>query len=263
MTAEDAVLRLDRLSRSFGSLVALDAVSLDVRRGTRHALIGPNGAGKSTLFDLAAGTQSPTAGRIVFDGVDLTRMPEHRRAGRGIARTFQHASVFLRCTALENVLCALQRRTGHGWSMLSVPSRRRDLVARAIAALDRLDLGDVRNHLAGELSHGERRQLELAMALVVDPVLLLLDEPAAGMSAAETARLATVITALPTETTILLIEHDLDLVFDVADTVTVLHLGRHLRTGDPATVRCAEDVKAAYLGSDDVRLFSPGTVGTG
>jgi branched-chain amino acid transport system ATP-binding protein len=253
-----SLLELDGLSRTFGSLVAVDSVSLPVRRGARHALIGPNGAGKSTTFDLIAGTLPATSGRVSFDGCDITGLPEYRRARLGIARTFQHASVFTHVTAVENVLIAVNRRAGHGASMVRTALRRRPLVQRAEEALWRVGLADARNRVAGELSHGEQRQLELAMALVTCPALLLLDEPAAGISAADTARLAGILAQLPAEVTVLMIEHDLDLVFDVADTITVLHLGRHLRTGDPESVRAAEDVRAAYLGAATLEELFPG-----
>ncbi|MGA8116606.1 MAG: ABC transporter ATP-binding protein [Actinocatenispora sp.] len=257
--ASGTVLELTGLSRAFGSLTAVDAVSLRVRAGARHALIGPNGAGKSTLFNLVAGTLRATAGRIVFRGRDVTAMPEHRRARLGLSRTFQHASVFSSGTALDNVLTALHGRTGQGWSMGRAALRRRARVERSMRALDQVGLADAGQRIAGELSHGGRRQLELAMALVADPVLLLLDEPAAGISPGDTERLATILTGLPADVTVLLIEHDLDLVFDVADTVTVLHLGRQLRTGDPAEIRAAEDVRTAYLGAASVEELFPST----
>ncbi len=254
---DQALLELTGLSRNFGSLTAVDSVSLPVRRGARHALIGPNGAGKSTLFNLIAGTLRATAGRVMFDGHDITGLPEYRRARLGIARTFQHASVFAHATAVENVLIAVNRQAGHGWSMVRSALRRRPLLQRAEAALEQVGLAQVRHRVAGELSHGERRQLELAMALVTRPALLLLDEPAAGISTADTARLAGILAQLPAEVTVLMIEHDLDLVFDVADTITVLHLGRHLRTGDPESVRAAEDVRSAYLGADTLEELFP------
>ncbi len=256
-TEDPILLELVDLRRSFGSLVAVDSVSLPVRRGARHALIGPNGAGKSTMFNLIAGTLPATSGRVAFDGHDITALPEYRRARLGIARTFQHASVFTHATGVENVLIALNRHTGHGWSMVRGALRRRPLVRQAEEALEQVGLAPVRHRVASELSHGERRQLELAMALVTRPTLLLLDEPAAGISAADTARLAAILAQLPAEMTVLMIEHDLDLVFDVADTITVLHLGRHLRTGDPESVRAAEDVRSAYLGADTLEELFP------
>ncbi|MFD5145709.1 ABC transporter ATP-binding protein [Streptomyces sp. NPDC058401] len=233
------LLELRGVSRHFGSFRALDEVDLTVRAGARHAVIGPNGAGKSTLFGLISGTLPVTAGTIRVDGRDVTRLPVHRRVGLGVAATFQHSSLFLRETVLENVLLAVVRRTGP----------RNAAIARAHELLDRVGLPTRHELTAAELSHGERRQLEVAVALGTDPRLLLLDEPAAGMSPAETARLTELIAALPAEVTVLLIEHDLDMVFALADTVTVMHLGRHLTTGSPDEVRASAAVQTAYLGT--------------
>ncbi|WP_327303105.1 ABC transporter ATP-binding protein [Streptomyces sp. NBC_01298] len=242
MTAHD-VLQLRRVSRHFGSFRALDEVDLTVRPGARHAIIGPNGAGKSTLFGLISGTLRTTAGTILVDGRDVTRLPVHRRVGLGVAATFQHSSLFLRETVLENVLLAVNRRP-------HTRSGSRDAaIARARELLDRVGLPARHDLMAAALSHGERRQLEVAVALGTEPRLLLLDEPAAGMSPAETARLTELIAALPGEITVLLIEHDLDMVFELADTVTVMHLGRHLKTGSPDEVRASAEVRTAYLGT--------------
>jgi branched-chain amino acid transport system ATP-binding protein len=246
-----AALELQSVAQHFGSLRAVDDVSLSVESGSRHAVIGPNGAGKSTLFALIAGTRAPTSGRVVVAGEDVTTMPEHRRASRGVVRTFQHSSLFLRCTALENVLLAAQRREGSSWSMLRPLSRRTALHTSATELLERVGLADRSAAPAGALSHGERRQLEVAVALATGPQLLLLDEPAAGMSPAETARFADLVRALPDAVTVLLVEHDLDVVFELADTVTVLHLGRHLLTGTPDEVRASDEVQTAYLGAAD------------
>jgi branched-chain amino acid transport system ATP-binding protein len=243
------ILELSGVTKAFGSLRAVDEVSLAVAEGARHALIGPNGAGKSTLFNVIGGASRPTAGRVAFAGRDVTRLPEWRRARLGISRTFQHSSVLLHCTAAENVLVGVQREAGIGGRMLPAPRRRRVLLDRCAELLDAVGLVGRGAVPAGALSHGERRQLELAMALGTRPRLLLLDEPAAGMSPAETARLTDLLRELPKEITVLLIEHDLDVVFGIADTVTVLHLGRHLATGSPAEVRADPAVQAAYLGA--------------
>ncbi|WP_407836048.1 ABC transporter ATP-binding protein [Streptomyces sp. DSM 116496] len=245
MTDHD-LLELRRASRHFGSFRALDEVDLTVRAGARHAVIGPNGAGKSTLFGLISGTLPTTAGTIHVDGRDVTRLPVHRRVGLGVAATFQHSSLFLRETVLENVLLAVVRRTG------SRAGSRDAAIAKAHELLDRVGLPARHGLTAAELSHGERRQLEVAVALGTEPRLLLLDEPAAGMSPAETARLTELIAALPREVTVLLIEHDLDMVFELADTVTVMHLGRHLKTGSPDEVRASAEVQTAYLGTMEV-----------
>ena len=246
-----AALELDAVSQQFGSLKAVDQVSFSVASGSRHAVIGPNGAGKSTLFALVAGTRRPTSGRVLLHGEDVTSLSEPRRVHAGVVRTFQHSSLFLTCTALENVLLSLQRHAGVSWSFLRPVRRRKELLEEAHDFLDQVGLGDRPDAAAGSLSHGERRQLEVAVALACRPSVLLLDEPAAGMSPRETGRLAAGIHGLPADVTVLLVEHDLDLVFDLADTVTVLHLGRHLMTGTPEEVRASPEVQTAYLGAGD------------
>jgi branched-chain amino acid transport system ATP-binding protein len=253
------VLELRGLSRSFGTLKAVADVSLRVEAGSRHAVIGPNGAGKTTLFGLVAGTMAPTAGTVVFEGTDVTRLPEHRRVRAGIAKTFQHSSLFLSASLLDNVLLPLLRRTGRSGRFLRPASAHADLVDRAHMLLADVGLADRRAARAGTLSHGERRQLEVAVALATDPRLLLLDEPAAGMSAAETAELTELVRALSPSVTVMLIEHDLDVVFGLADAVTVLHLGKHLMTGTPEEVRASEEVQTAYLGAADTSELFPGS----
>lgn len=256
-TPTTTAVELDGLARHFGSLKAVDTVSLTVESGSRHAVIGPNGAGKSTLFALVAGTLAPTEGRIVLRGEDVTGMPEHQRAMKGLVRTFQHSSLFLRSSALENVVLSVQRQHGAQWSMWRPLRRRADLLDRAHDLLSRIGLDDRWAAPAGSLSHGERRQLEVAVALGADPSVLLLDEPAAGMSAAETARFKQVVLDLPRQITVMLVEHDLDLVFGLADRVTVLHLGRHLMTGTPQEVRASDEVQRAYLGAEDTSDLFP------
>ncbi|MFD9333061.1 ABC transporter ATP-binding protein [Streptomyces sp. NPDC060028] len=251
MTDRDP-LELRQVSRHFGSFTAVDELSLTVRAGARHAIIGPNGAGKSTLFGLISGTLAATSGSVLVEGRDVTRLTVDRRVALGVAATFQHSSLFLRETVLENVLLAVLRRTGTGLGGLRRVSTRTAATARARTLLERVGLPDRYGACAAELSHGERRQLEVAVALATEPRLLLLDEPAAGMSPAETARLTELVAALPAEVTVLLIEHDLDMVFELADTVTVMHLGRHLKTGSPAEVRASAEVQSAYLGTMEV-----------
>ena len=253
-----AVLELRGLSRSFGTLKAVSDVSMTVDAGSRHAVIGPNGAGKSTLFALVAGSLGATAGSVVFDGSDVTRLPEHRRVQRGIAKTFQHSSLFLSATLLENVLLARQRTDGSSRRFVRRATADAALVERAHAHLSQVGLSDRADARAGALSHGERRQLEVAVALAADPRLLLLDEPAAGMSPAETAQLVQLVRSLPPTVTVMLVEHDLDVVFGLADAVTVLHLGEHLMTGSPESVRASEAVQTAYLGAADTSELFPG-----
>ncbi|MEU9997067.1 ABC transporter ATP-binding protein [Streptomyces sp. NPDC050848] len=251
MTVSD-LLELRGVSRHFGSFRALDDVDLTVRPGARHAIIGPNGAGKSTLFGLISGTLPTTSGTIHVDGRDVTRLSVDRRVGLGVTATFQHSSLFLRETVLENVLLAVLRRAGAGLGVWRKVSARAEAIAQARTLLERVGLSSRYDEQARALSHGERRQLEVAVALATEPRLLLLDEPAAGMSPAETARLTELIAALPAEVTVLLIEHDLDMVFELADTVTVMHLGRHLKTGTPDEVRASTEVQTAYLGPQEV-----------
>lgn len=251
MTDPD-LLELRQVSRHFGSFRAVDEVRLAVRAGARHAIIGPNGAGKSTLFGLISGTLAATAGSVLVDGRDVTRLPVDRRVALGVAATFQHSSLFMRETVLENVLLAVLRRDRGGLGGWRRVSARAASLARARTLLERVGLPARHDAPAAELSHGERRQLEVAVALATEPRLLLMDEPAAGMSPAETARLTELIAALPREVTVLLIEHDLDMVFELADTVTVMHLGRHLKTGSPAEVRASAEVQSAYLGTMEV-----------
>ncbi|MEU9256494.1 ABC transporter ATP-binding protein [Streptomyces sp. NPDC048270] len=243
------LLELREVSRRFGSFKAVDEVCLTVRAGARHAIIGPNGAGKSTLFGLVSGTLAATSGSVFVDGKDVTRLPVDRRVGLGVAATFQHSSLFLRETVLENVLLAVLRRTGAGLGGWRKVSARTAAVEQARTLLERVGLPARHEAAAAALSHGERRQLEVAVALATEPRLLLMDEPAAGMSPAETARLTELVAALPGEVTVLLVEHDLDMVFELADTVTVMHLGRHLKTGTPDEVKASAEVQSAYLGS--------------
>lgn len=251
MTPPTPALRVEGLSRHFGSLKAVDEVSFEVAPGSRHAVIGPNGAGKSTLFALVAGALRATSGSVWLHGDDVTSLTEHGRARRGLVRTFQHSSLFLTATARENVLLALQRRHGIQARPWGAVRRRRALLEEADAVLERLFLHHRAGQAAGALSHGERRQLEVAVALATSPSVLLLDEPAAGMSPADTQAFREIVLGLPSDVTVLLVEHDLDLVFGVADRVTVMQLGRHLLTGDPDEVRASDAVQKAYLGAED------------
>ena len=250
-------LEVRGVSQHFGSLKAVDDVSFHVAAGSRHAVIGPNGAGKSTLFALIAGTLPPTSGTVLLDGGDVTGLPEPTRVRLGLVRSFQHSSLFLRESVSENVALAVQRRLGTQWSMLRPARKRADVLEEVSGILHRLGLADRSGAPAGSLSHGERRQLEVAVALGTSPTMLLLDEPAAGMSAADTERFKEIVLALPDHITVMLVEHDLDLVFGLADRVTVMHLGRHLLTGTPDEVRADDEVHAAYLGGGDATELFP------
>jgi branched-chain amino acid transport system ATP-binding protein len=241
------VLHCAGLSRSFGALKAVQEVDLEVGAGSRHALIGPNGAGKSTLFKLITGTLRADAGTVTLEGRAVTELSEVRRSRIGMSQTMQHASLFASMTARETVALGLQRHDGS--RVVAFPRPRGALRDKADELLVAVGLGERAEVPVPSLSHGERKQLEVALALACRPRLLLLDEPAAGMSPAERARLVQLLRTLPTRITLLFVEHDLDLVFALADRVSVLHLGRMLLTGTPDEVRTSEDVRAAYLGS--------------
>lgn len=240
-------LRCAGLRRSFGALRAVDGVDLTVAPGARHALIGPNGAGKSTVFKLVTGTMRAHGGTVELAGRDVTRLSEVARCRLGMSQTMQHASLFASMTAAETVALAAARHEGGRISPL--PRRRPAVRARAGELLAAVGLADRRDVPVPALSHGERKQLEVALALACRPSLLLLDEPAAGMSPAESARLVALLGGLPPEITVLFVEHDLDLVFSLADAVTVLHLGRVLFSGTPDEVRASAEVREAYLGA--------------
>ena len=254
----EALLSLAGVSRHFGALKAVDDVTLDVPTGARHALIGPNGAGKSTLFKLITGSLPVTGGAVRLADSDITRLSEHQRARRGISQTLQHSSLFLTQTVLQNVLLATQRKHGSRHSL--VPRRQAAARDRARGLLADVGLEHRADTPVSALSHGERRQVEVAVALGCEPRLLLLDEPAAGMSPAESSRLVGLLKSLPETVTLVVVEHDLDVVFALAGSVTVLHLGRVLMTGSPDEVRGSEAVQEAYLGTGREALFldSPG-----
>lgn len=243
------------LGKRFGAVRAVVGVDLSVTAGSRHALIGPNGAGKSTLLQLLSGVQAPSEGVVRLCGRDVTRMSETRRSRLGLSQTFQHSSLFPTMTVQQNVALALQSR--HGVRLWPQPQLRRSIVARACELLDTVGLAEQAGVAVSALAHGQRRQLEIAVALACEPRVLLLDEPAAGMSPAESARLADQIEQLPGEVTVLFVEHDLELVFRLATRVTVLHLGAVLLTGSPEQVRDDDAVREAYLGASaqDAALF--------
>ncbi len=246
-----STLAVRDVTMHFGSLVAVDEVSLELAPGERRAMIGPNGAGKSTLFAIIAGLRKPTSGTVWLGDADLTSRSMHQRADRGVVTTFQHSSLFLRESALENVVLAALRRHPEGRLWPRSLARRTSLLAHARDQLEWVGLADLAATPADELSHGQRRQLELAIALAADPSVLLLDEPVAGMSRGETERFAALVRSLSAEVSILLVEHNLDLVWDLAERVTVLHVGRHLMTGTVEEVQASEKVGAAYLGEHD------------
>lgn len=247
----EALLRLEGVSLHYGSLKAVDDVSFTVDRGARHALIGPNGAGKSTLFSVIGGAQKATAGRVIFQGDDITGMHEDARARAGLVRTFQHSSLFLGMSVLDNVALAVEGFHGTPWRFFPLPGQDRRIRELAMAHLSTVGLAERAHEQCGNLSHGERRQLEVGLVLACNPTMVLFDEPAAGMSAAETHRFMALIESLPAEVTVLIVEHDLDLVFRLAQSVSVLAAGRLIAHGSPAEIRANEEVKVAYLGESE------------
>jgi branched-chain amino acid transport system ATP-binding protein len=247
----DALLQIDGLSKRFGGVIASDEITLTLPAGELHAIIGPNGAGKTTLIGELTGEIRPDSGRIRFDGVDIAALPVWRRSMLGLARSFQITSLFLDFTALDNVALAVQAHSGHSFRFWRDARSEPELREPARAALDRVGLAGRADVLVANLSHGEHRQLEIAMALATRPCLLLLDEPMAGMGPEESVRMVGLLRQLKRELTILLIEHDMEAVFALADRITVLVYGRVLATGTPAAIRADEEVRRAYLGAAD------------
>jgi branched-chain amino acid transport system ATP-binding protein len=247
----DALLEIDALTRRFGGVIASDAISLAVRKGELHAIIGPNGAGKTTLISQLAGEIAPDAGRIQFDGRDITALPTYLRSQLGLARSFQITSLFLDFTALDNVALAVQAHAGHSFHFWRDARSAAELRAPARAALARAGLAARADVLVSKLSHGEHRQLEIAMALATSPRMLLLDEPMAGMGPDESARMVNTLRELKRELTILLIEHDMEAVFALADRITVLVYGRIIASGSPEAIRGNAEVRQAYLGEQE------------
>jgi branched-chain amino acid transport system ATP-binding protein len=245
----EPLLRVEGLTKHFGGVVASDAIALEVARGELHAIIGPNGAGKTTLIGQLGGELAPNAGRIWFDGRDITALRVHARSALGLARSFQVSSLFSDFTALDNVALAVQAHAGHSFRFWKDARRDPELREPAHAALARVGLAGRADVVVSRMSHGEHRQLELAMALATKPCLLLLDEPMAGLGPEESARVVTMLRALKGELTILLIEHDMEAVFALADRISVLVYGRIIASGAPAAIRANAEVRTAYLGA--------------
>jgi branched-chain amino acid transport system ATP-binding protein len=246
----EPLLAIDGLTKSFGSLVVSDAISLEFAPGELHALIGPNGAGKTTLIHQLSGLMPSDAGRIRFDGEDVTRLDMASRARRGLVRSFQITSVLPAFSALENVALAAQVRAGSSFRFLAPAAGEEGLNATALAALQRVGL-ERRAHVgAGSLSHGEKRLLEIAIALATGPKLLLLDEPLAGLGQDETLASIGLLAELKRELTVILVEHDMEAVFALADRISVLTYGRVIATGSPAEIRANATVREAYLGEE-------------
>jgi branched-chain amino acid transport system ATP-binding protein len=244
-----ALLHARGLVKRFGAIVAVDDLSLEIRPGEIHAMIGPNGAGKTTAIAELSGEMKPDAGSVWFDGRDVTGLGADARARLGLARSFQITSLFRGFTAEDNVAMAIQARSGHSFRFWH--SARRDPVLRAPAQamLDLAGLADQADMRAGNLAHGEQRQLELAMALATGPKVLLLDEPMAGMGREESVRMISLLSGLKGRVSILLVEHDMDAVFALADRISVLVYGRVIASGAPEAIRADAAVREAYLGS--------------
>jgi branched-chain amino acid transport system ATP-binding protein len=246
----EPILRIENLSKNFGGLRVTDDVTLDVRPGELHAVIGPNGAGKTTLINQISGLLAPDAGRILFGAEDVTRLPVDKRAARGLARSFQITSILPRFSVLENVALAVQARSGSSFRFFGRAADEEALNTPAMAALAQVGLAQRATVPAGELSHGEKRALELAIALAMEPKLLLLDEPMAGTGRDETERLVAALRALKGRFPMVLVEHDMEAVFALADRISVLIYGRILASGTPDEVRADPQVITAYLGEE-------------
>ena len=247
----EALLQIDGLAKRFGGVVASDRITLAVPQGELHAIIGPNGAGKTTLIGQLTGEITPDAGRIRFAGTDITSAPAHRRSLLGLARSFQITSLFLDFTALDNVALAVQAHAGHSFRFWRNARSESSLREPARKALARVGLADRADAPVANMSHGEHRQLEIAMALATAPRMLLLDEPMAGMGPEESQRMVATLRELKRELTILLVEHDMEAVFALADRITVLVYGRVIASDTPAAVRANAEVRQAYLGEQE------------
>ena len=247
----EIVLQASALEKRYGGLRAVSGVSLEVHRDEVHAVIGPNGAGKTTLIAQLSGQLTPDSGRIQFAGTDITALPMPARSALGLARSFQITSLFLDLSVLDNVALAVQAHAGHSFRFWRSARHESELRDPARAALARVGLKVRENQLASALSHGEHRQLELAMALASKPRMLLLDEPMAGLGPEESARMVATLRELKKELTILLVEHDMEAVFALADRITVLVYGRVIASGKPEDIRSNTQVRDAYLGEQE------------
>ncbi|OED41790.1 ABC transporter ATP-binding protein [Chromatiales bacterium (ex Bugula neritina AB1)] len=246
------ILKVTGLSKSFGGVRATNHVNLDVYQGETHALIGPNGAGKTTLISQLSGLLQPDQGQIIFNGENITGLPPHKFSQAGLARSFQITSVFTDMTLLDNIALAIQAHDGHSFKFWQNARRDTRLRQPANVFLQRVGLNDRDNQLASEVSHGERRQLEIAMALATEPSLLLLDEPMAGMGQDESTLMINILRQLHGEKSILLVEHDMDAVFALADRISVLVYGEIIASGTPEEIKSNPEVQKAYLGEESI-----------
>ena len=250
MSRPTVLLQVQDLVKRFGGITATDHANLDVRQGQIHALIGPNGAGKTTLIHQISGALPSDGGRIVFDGTELRGLAMHLRARRGLVRSYQITSIFKKLSVLDNLALAVQAMDGSSMQFWRAARTERGRYAAAAVVADRVGLGAHLTRLAGALSHGEQRQLEVGLTLATKPKLLLLDEPMAGMGPDESERMVTLLHSLRGETTILLVEHDMDAVFRLADTVSVLVFGKVIASGNAQAIRDNAAVRQAYLGDE-------------
>jgi branched-chain amino acid transport system ATP-binding protein len=248
MSSPEIVLSAQGLVKRFGGITATGNVNLDLRKGARHALIGPNGAGKTTLINLLTGVLEPTEGRIVLEGQDITHLAPHQRVRRGMVRTFQINQLFDTLTPLETLALTVSQHLGMGGRWWQPLGRRKQVAERCEQLLEQFHLTEVMNQQTNVLAYGKRRLLEIAIALACEPRVLLLDEPVAGVPAGEREELLQTVAALPADVSVLLIEHDMDLVFSFANRMTVLVNGTVLTEGDPETIANDPQVKAVYLG---------------
>lgn len=256
-------LSVRRLTKHFGGIAALNGVNLTVASGARHAIIGPNGAGKSTLFNLVAGELPPTEGEVYLGQRNVTELPVYERANLGLGHTFQRNNLFMELTVFTNVRLAVQHRLGinrHWFRPIDSFDRVRE---RTDTVLRRVGLTGEREMPVSALAYGQRRALEVALALASEPKVLLLDEPTAGMSPAETTEMTALIESLPENLTILIIEHDMDVIFNLADRITVLHYGEVISEGIPEDIRADRTVQEIYLGSEGLALGAAGGEGNG
>ncbi len=247
---EEILLQAEHLRKAFGALVAVDDVSLQVCTHSFHSIIGPNGAGKTTLFNLISRTLDPTSGRVLFKGADITHVPVHRIIHLGIGRSFQITNIFPNLTVMENVRLASQAMGKDNFRVLTPAQKLKKYEERAWAVLEQVGLAERANMLGRALPHGDQRKLELGMILAPDPELLLLDEPTAGMASEQVPELMELIQKIRTEgqKTVMLVEHNMNVVMSVSDTITVMHQGRVLAEGSPAEIASNESVQSAYLG---------------
>jgi branched-chain amino acid transport system ATP-binding protein len=248
----EVLLHVDQLVKRFGGLTATDHAELTVKKGTIHALIGPNGAGKTTLIHQISGALQPDEGVIRFCGSDVTAMPMDQRARIGLVRSYQITSIFKRLSVLDNIALSVQARSGSSFRFWRSARAENERYAQAAAVAERCGLGARLDTISGALSHGEQRQLELGLALATQPKLLLLDEPMAGMGPDESENMVALLESLRGELTILLVEHDMDAVFRLADTISTLVFGKVIATGTAQQIKDNPDVKRAYLGDDAV-----------